>query len=105
LLHQRKKTTGVIRGVLIDTTGKLHWLGATVSVIFNKDSTMASFTLSDKTGMFEIKDLADDSYKLHVSFKGLEPYQKSFSITPAKQVIDLGKIIMKKIRTHWILLL
>ena len=90
-----QKTTGVIRGVLIDTTGKQPLLGATVSVIFTKDSTMASFTLSDKTGMFEIKDLADDSYKLHVSFKGLEPYQRSFSITPAKQVIDLGKIIMK----------
>jgi len=73
-----QKTTGVIRGVLIDTTGKLPLLGATVSVIFTKDSTMASFTLSDKTGMFEIKDLADDSYKLHVSFKGLDHIKNHF---------------------------
>ncbi|GAB2811485.1 outer membrane beta-barrel protein [Ferruginibacter profundus] len=92
---QAQKTTGLIKGVIMDTTGKQPLAGATVSVIFTKDSTMATFAVSDKEGLFEIKDLASEAYKIHITFKGFEPYQKSFVITDTKQIIDLGKIIMK----------
>ena len=68
----------------MDTTAKQPLVGATVTVIFTRDSAMATYTQSDKTGVFEIKDLANESYKLHITFKGLESYQKTFSITPAR---------------------
>ena len=91
-----QKPAGSIKGILIDTTGKQPLAGATVSVIYTKDTFLATYMLSDKKGMFEIKGLANATYKLSVSFQGFQSYQKTFSITDARQLVDAGSIITKK---------
>jgi hypothetical protein len=91
-----QKPAGNIKGMLMDTAAKQPLAGATVSVVFIKDSSVASFAISDKTGLFDIKDLENDTYKLHISFKGFQPYQKTVIISANKQTINLGNIILKK---------
>ncbi len=91
-----QKPAGTIKGTVIDATGKQPLAGATVFVMLTKDSSVSTYTVSDKKGIFEIKDLASDSYKLLISFQGYLSYEKIFSITDVKQLIDIGSIIMKK---------
>ena len=91
-----QKPAGIIKGVLMDTAARQPLAGATVSVVFAKDSAMVNYAMSDKTGLFEIKDLANDTYHVHISFQGFEPYEKTVSITGDRQSVDLGKIILKK---------
>ena len=91
-----QKPMGNIKGTLMDTAAKQPLAGATVSLVFTKDSTLATYVVSDKNGTFEIKDLAYDSYKLHVSFLGFQPYQKTIPISANRQTINLGNIILIK---------
>src|SRR5258705_1460035 len=91
-----QKIDGSVKGKLVDTSAKLGLGDATVSVISLKDSSLVSFTLSDKKGLFEIKDLETGDYRLSVSFLGYQPLKKNFSITAAKKAVDLGDVKMEK---------
>jgi len=55
---QAQKADGGIKGKLVDTTAKQPIADATVSVLNAKDSSLATFTLSNKQGVFEVKGLA-----------------------------------------------
>lgn len=91
-----QKPAGLIKGLLMDTAARQPLAGATVSVVFTKDSALVNYAISDKTGLFEIKDLANNSYHIHISFQGFEPYRKTVTITADRQSINLGNIILKK---------
>jgi len=91
-----QKIDGSVKGKLVDTSAKLGLGDATISVISLKDSSLVSFTLSDKKGLFEIKDLEPGNYRLSVSFLGYQPLKKDFSITTAKMAVDLGDVKMEK---------
>ncbi|MFZ9387806.1 MAG: carboxypeptidase regulatory-like domain-containing protein, partial [Chitinophagaceae bacterium] len=91
-----QKSDGTIRGKLTDTSGKQPLNGATVSVISAKDSSLATFTLSNKQGVFEIKGLETGDYQLVVSFQGFETLKKTFSITTQQKAIDLGELAIQK---------
>ena len=83
-----------VKGKLVDSASQLL-TNATVSVLVKKDSSLVSYTLSDTKGKFEIKNLAVGDYHLFASFSGFEVYQKIFSVTADKRIIDLGTIIMQ----------
>lgn len=89
-----QKPVGNIKGTLKDSTQPLA--GATISLLFAKDAAMATYTISDKAGMFEIGNLAYDNYELHISFQGFEPYKKAITIAAGRQSVNLGNIILKK---------
>jgi hypothetical protein len=91
-----QKIDGSVKGKLVDTSAKQGLGDATVSVINLKDSSLVSFTLSDKKGLFEIKDLEPGNYGLSVSFLGYQQLKKNFSITTAKKAVDLGDVKMEK---------
>ena len=91
-----QKTAGIIKGVITDTAAKQPLAGATVTLIFTKDSVMASYVISNKEGSFELNDISNNNYKLHITYKGFETYQRSIVISDTKQLIDLGSIILKK---------
>jgi hypothetical protein len=86
--------TGAVKGKLVDSTSQLL-TNATVSVLVKKDSSLVNYTLSDSKGKFEIKNLAVGDYHLFASFSGFEVYQKMFSVTADKRIVDLGTIIMQ----------
>ncbi|MES1218173.1 MAG: TonB-dependent receptor, partial [Bacteroidota bacterium] len=93
---QAQRVDGSIKGKLIDTTAKQPISDATVSVTNAKDSSLASFTLSDKQGGFEIKGLDSGSYRLVISHQGYMETKQSFSISRLNKTIDLGNLAIPK---------
>ena len=87
---------GSIKGKLVDSTAKQSLSEATVSVMLLKDSSLVSFSLSDKKGNFEITNLEAGNYLLMISYTGFENFKKEFSITAEKKTNDLGEIILQK---------
>ncbi|HEU5164807.1 MAG TPA: outer membrane beta-barrel family protein [Chitinophagaceae bacterium] len=87
---------GSVKGKLIDTSGKQPLSEATVSVMLVKDSSLISFSLSDKKGNFEITNLDVGNYLLMISYTGYENFKKQFTVTAEKKTADLGEIILQK---------
>ncbi len=90
------QVNGSVKGKVFDTTAKQPLSEATISVMLIKDSSLVSFSLSDKKGVFEIKNLDAGNYLLMISFTSYETYTKPFSITQEKKTTDLGEIILQK---------
>ena len=90
------QVNGAVKGRLVDTAARQPLAEATISVILVKDSSLVSFILSDKKGVFEITNLDAGEYLLMISFNGYENYKKNFSITAEKKTNDLGEIILQK---------
>ncbi len=91
-----KAQTGSVKGFLQDTAAKQSLSEATVSVLLAADSSLVSFSVSDKKGFFEIKNLEYGKYFLIVSFSGYENLSKKFSIAADKKNIELGELMMQK---------
>ena len=89
---QAQKADGSIKGNLLDSNTKQPIVDATVSVMNVKDSSLATFTLSNKQGGFEVKGLAEAEYLLIVSHKSYDPFSKSFSISAENKTIDFGSV-------------
>ncbi|MBP9102686.1 MAG: TonB-dependent receptor [Chitinophagaceae bacterium] len=92
LAVQAQKADGSIKGNLLDSSSKQPIVDATVSVMNVKDSSLATFTLSNKQGGFEVKGLAEAEYLLIVSHKSYDPFSKSFSISAENKTIDFGSV-------------
>ncbi|HKB42790.1 MAG TPA: TonB-dependent receptor, partial [Chitinophagaceae bacterium] len=95
-ISHAQNTDGSIKGKLIDTAAKQPISDATVSAINAKDSSLASYTLSDKQGAFQIKNLDTGKYRLVITHQGYTETKKPFSITIVKKTIDLGNLIIQK---------
>ncbi len=93
---QAQKADGGIKGKLVDTTAKQAIADATVSVLNAKDSSLATFTLSNKQGVFEVKGLVAGDYRLVISSKGYEEIKKKVTITETEKLIDLGNLTPQK---------
>lgn len=91
-----QKADGSIKGKLTDSTGKTPLAGATVSALSAKDSALATFTLTNKQGAFEIKGLEYGDYQLVISFQGYETVKKKVSLAAAKKEADLGELVVQK---------
>jgi len=91
-----QKADGVIRGKLIDTAAKQPIADATISVLNAKDSSLTTFTLSNKQGVFEIKGLAEGDYKLVITHQGYMEFKKLVSVTATEKTIDLASVPVQK---------
>ena len=91
-----QKADGVIRGKLMDTTAKQPVADATVSLLNAKDSSLATFTLSTKQGVFEIKGIPAGDYRLIISSKGFVEFKRPVSITETSKTIEFGNLAMEK---------
>ncbi|MEQ1675472.1 MAG: outer membrane beta-barrel family protein [Chitinophagaceae bacterium] len=93
---QAQKADGSIKGKLIDTTAKQPIVDATVSVLNAKDSSLATFTLSNKQGVFEVRGLVEGDYRVVISSKGYTEFKQTVSITSTAKTIDLGSLAVEK---------
>ena len=93
---QAQKADGGIKGKLVDTTAKQPIADATVSVLNAKDSSLATFTLSNKQGVFEVKGLVAGDYRLVITSKGYEEIKKKITLTEAAKQVDLGNLSVQK---------
>ena len=87
---------GSIKGKIIDTVARQPLSEATVAILRKKDSSLVTYTLSNKLGQFEIKYLDTGDYRVFVSFQGYQTFKKAFAIIPNKRSIDFGDIRMAK---------
>ncbi|HSU28625.1 MAG TPA: outer membrane beta-barrel family protein [Chitinophagaceae bacterium] len=93
---QAQKTDGSVKGKLVDSAARQSISDATISVINKKDSSLTTFTLSNKQGAFEVKGLEEGNYQLVISHQIYELFKKSFSITATDKNIDLGSLSPQK---------
>ena len=89
---QAQGTNGLVRGKLLDSVSRQPITGATISVVQAKDSSLVTFTLSNKEGGFEVKGLSEGDYRLIISSKGFVETVKKFSITAVNKTIELGQL-------------
>ena len=91
-----QKADGVVKGKLVDSTAKQPIADATISLLNAKDSSLATFTLSNKQGVFEIKGILPGEYRLIVSSKGYTEFKRNVSITEAKKTVEFGDLQLDK---------
>ena len=93
---QAQRPDGTIKGKLVDTASKQPISDATVSVLNAKDSSLVTFTLTNKQGVFEVKGLAEGQYKLIVSHQAYLPFNRIVTISTDKKLQDLGDVIASR---------
>ena len=95
-LVQAQKPNGFIRGKLVDSTVQQPIADATLTLLQATDSTLVTFTLSNKDGNFEIRGLVAGNYRLLISHEGFDPATRMLSITETRKELDLGTIYPSK---------
>ena len=91
-----QKADGSIKGKLVDTTAKQPISDATVSILNAKDSSLATFTLSNKLGVFEVKGLATGDYRVVISSKGYMEFKQSVTLTETNKTVEFGSLALQK---------
>lgn len=85
-----------ITGILTDAKTRKPLEAATVVVETAKDSSMITYTITDKSGEFELKGKAyQDLANLYVTFVGYAPYSKTIDFAKNRD-IDLGTLQLKE---------
>ena len=77
-----------IKGKIADTSQQV--LEYASIAVFKQDSVQVTGTLSDANGMFELKDMPTDRYKIVVSYVGYAT--EKIQLPESKEDIDLGVI-------------
>ena len=80
-----------ISGTLMDSDANTPLESATLHLERIKDSTLVTYTISDKNGKFKLENkTSDDSLNLFISYIGYKTYKKTITINKAK--IDLAVV-------------
>lgn len=91
-LFAQQKVAGSIKGKVVDVLNNLPLPDATITVMSKDDSSAVGFSVADKTGTFEIKNIPGGSYLLGISFTGYGNFMRSIDITAVKPDINLDTI-------------
>ena len=91
----QQKTTGSIKGTVVDALNKLPLPDATVTVLAKDDSTAIGFAVASKTGAFEIKNIPAGQFIFTLSFTGYSPFTKNIEISASLSVINLDTVMMQ----------
>lgn len=95
-----QKVDGSIRGRIMDSASVQPVAGATVSLMQASDSSLVTFTVSNKNGQFEFKGIPSGSYKVVIAHQSLEPFQKLIEITAENRAVELNDLkIAPKVKT------
>ncbi len=83
-----------ITGTLTDQDTQLPLESATVYVERAKDSTLVTYTITDKNGAFSVEErVAVKDLKIYISYVGYETFEKDITVT--SEEIILGTLKMK----------
>lgn len=91
-----QKADGIIKGKLVDTVAKASITEATISVVNSADSSLASYGISDKKGIFEIQGLVPGTYNIIITHLSIEPIKKQITISDKNKTVDLGTLVVQK---------
>jgi hypothetical protein len=83
-----------LKGRLVDTSGSEKPISdATVSLLFSRDSSLVTFTLSNALGVFEIKGVAPGAYRLIISHQEYAEIRKEIQVSAGQKEVDLGEFL------------
>lgn len=91
-----QKNKGSLKGKVVDSISHKPIQQATISVVNLIDTTLTSFTFSDKQGNFEMQNLGTGTYAAMISHQGMETIIKSFSVDDKRFNADIGMVNMSK---------
>src|SRR5438128_2377278 len=83
LLSAHAQKEGVIKGIVQDTANSQPLNNATITVFLAKDSSLVSFSRTNNSGFFTIRNLDIGNYRLLVTHVGYLNISKQFSISAA----------------------
>jgi hypothetical protein len=91
-----QKADGIIKGKLTDTAARAPITEATVSVLNAKDSSLATFSITDKKGGFEFRNLEYGEYNIVITHGSFETIKRRITLSATEKVIDLGSLAVEK---------
>lgn len=83
-----------LTGKVVDAQNRLPLPDATVTIMNPADSATVGFAVADKTGLFEIRNIAKGSFLVGITFTGYSGFEKKLDFTTSQLVIDLDTIFM-----------
>ncbi|MBK7787896.1 MAG: TonB-dependent receptor [Saprospiraceae bacterium] len=88
---QVKKYT--VKGLIQDNE-KTPLIGASVVLLNPVDSVLVAFGTSDEKGLFEIKNVKSDSFKIQITYLGFGTLEKIIFVGGENAILDQGAITM-----------
>lgn len=88
---QVKKFT--VKGMVQDSE-KTPLIGASVVLLNPVDSVLVAFGTSDENGLFEIKNVKSDSFKIQITYLGFGTLEKLIFVGGDNAILDQGVITM-----------
>ncbi len=83
---------GSIKGIVQDTLSGQPLNNATITVFLAKDSSLVSFSRTNSSGAFTIRQLDNGNYRLLVTHVGYVNISRLFSISAGLQEINFGTL-------------
>lgn len=93
-LAAQTKTTGSIKGTVVDAKNKLPLPDATITVLAKTDSAVIGYAVASKLGAFEIKNIPAGQFIVGFSFTGYRELIRHLEITPSKPDFLLDTIAL-----------
>ena len=91
------KASGSVRGKIADSTGKQQDLSqASVSVTPDGNPNGAQFVVTNKQGVFQVRNLKSGRYTIIISFEGYQPILKQFAIDTTNLNIDFATMNLQR---------
>ena len=91
--YGQNSRSGLVKGQITDSASHQILSDASVTITNTADSTNAGFSITDRSGNFQIQDLGKGSYRLGISFQGYERIVKRFTIDETHNWLTLGSSI------------
>ncbi|MCW3082212.1 outer membrane beta-barrel protein [Segetibacter sp.] len=94
IVMAQSKTSGTVKGKLVDSTSRQNLKDATVSILHPQDSSLVKYGLSKADGSFTIENVPYGSYIFYVTFQGFVEIQKNFTVNAERPDYNPGTLYM-----------
>jgi CarboxypepD_reg-like domain len=94
-INAQKNNT--VKGLVFDTLAKQPVAFATVTLLLKKDSSLINFTMTDDKGVFELKNIPADEYRILITHTNYHNTNKVFTASDDNKTIDIGNITMNDV--------
>jgi hypothetical protein len=83
-----------VKGTVIDSTSKTPIERVTVAIVNSKDTSLISYTLTQKDGTFKLSGIPSNrETKLIVSVMGYQTFRKELMLKP-NETLDIGQVLL-----------
>ena len=81
-----------VRGVIVDSTTKVAIAGVRAQLLKQSDDSFVSGAISDRSGIFLLKNIPSGQYTLLVQSIGYAKYNKNLNISSNNDTVKIGTI-------------